>query len=302
MTQPQEKLPVDASPTTEFEASDTGSRAPASGHTPVRRVGEERKKTKRKTAGAGEGSGADRRDIFSDAMRETLAPFAGLIERKINPLLAALEALPNDVERFTGGKPSPSGGTLDQPHVAPPLPPDQLTAPAGTGMRFLRPPGAATGGQFETLCTMCGKCVEVCPAHAIQLDQYGLMAGRHPYIMPEVQPCVVCDSLACMKECPSGALKLVDRARIKMGTARVNLELCVRETGEECRICLDACPIMGDAAGPEGGALYIHEATGRVRVRRRTCVGCGLCENRCPTRPAAITVAPYRDLVDPIVA
>jgi ferredoxin-type protein NapG len=149
---------------------------------------------------------------------------------------------------------------------------------------------------------MCGKCVEVCPAHAVQMDQYGLLANRLPYIMPEVQPCVVCDSLACMKECPTGALKLVDRLKIQMGTARVNLELCVRETGEDCRICLESCPIRGDGAEPEGGALFIHEASGRVRVRRRVCVGCGLCESRCPTQPKAITVEPHRADVDPLVA
>jgi ferredoxin-type protein NapG len=105
-----------------------------------------------------------------------------------------------------------------------------------------------------------------------------------------------------MVECPTGALKLVDRLKIKMGTARVNLELCVRETGEDCRRCLAACPIMGAGAGPDGEALFIHAASGRVRVRRNACVGCGLCESRCPTNPAAITVAPYRPAVDPIVA
>jgi ferredoxin-type protein NapG len=249
----------------------------------------------------------DRRDFFSDAMRETLAPFAGLIERKINPLLAALEAIPNDVERLTNAKLPHAGRTLDQPSQTPPAPAESKWSPAeataaGTGLRFLRPPGAATGGQFETLCTQCGRCVEVCPAHAIQMDQYGLLADRLPYVLPSSQPCVVCDSLACMKECPTGALKLVDRLNIHMGTARVHLDLCVRETGEDCRICLDSCPIMGEGAGPEGGALFLHAESGRVRVRRRECVGCGLCESRCPTRPAAITVHPHRPAADVIVA
>src|SRR3954462_10288567 len=43
----------------------------------------------------------DRRDFFSDAMREVLGPFAGILERKINPLLAALEALPTEVDQLT---------------------------------------------------------------------------------------------------------------------------------------------------------------------------------------------------------
>jgi ferredoxin-type protein NapG len=240
-------------------------------------------------------------------MRETLAPLAGLIERRINPLLAALEAIPDDVARFTNAPLPTMGGALDQPHAAPPPPagpkhwPLGEGAPANMPAQFLRPPGSAGGGQFETRCTMCSRCVEVCPAKAIRLDAYGLVADRLPYIVAAEQPCVVCDSLACMAECPTGALQLTDRLKIRMGTARVNLELCVRETGEDCRVCLESCPIMGEGAGPEGGALFIHAGSGRVRVRRSACVGCGLCESRCPTKPAAITVTPHR-AVDPIVA
>jgi MauM/NapG family ferredoxin protein len=246
-------------------------------------------------------------------MRETLAPFAGILERKINPILAALQALPDDVDRLAKPTPPtfPYGFPLDQlgipsipPQPAPAQPETPPTPPEPP--RYLRPPGAVPFADFDRLCTTCYKCVEVCPAHAIQIDQYDLVAGLRPFIIAATQPCVLCDALACMKECPTHALRTVDHRKIQMGTARVNLDLCLRETGEDCRICLDTCPIRSPETDPAhpgaGDALFIHQPTGRIRVRRNACIGCGLCEHRCPTQPAAIIVEPYRSPEDPIIA
>jgi ferredoxin-type protein NapG len=158
-------------------------------------------------------------------------------------------------------------------------------------------------GEYESVCSRCGKCVDACPADAIQLDKSGLLADGVPYIIPKDQPCVVCTDLACMPACPTGALKLVDRFHLKMGTARVDHSLCLRSNGEDCRLCIDACPIIGQGANPQhGDALFIHAESGKIRVRRNACVGCGLCESRCPTWPAAITVTPWSPPRDPIIA
>jgi ferredoxin-type protein NapG len=306
---PQESHPIPAPPPAEPVAPAPLPRAATSPHTPVKRIQDRKPSAARPAKPANTGPSEQRREFFSDAMRETLAPFAGLIERKINPILAALEAFPTDIDRFANVTLPSFGTALDQPQLGGSTakgpknwPLAEVPAKEIAPVRFLRPPGAAPQGQFENNCTFCNRCVEVCPAHAIRMDGNKLLADGLPYIVPTTQPCVVCDSLACMVECPTGALTLVDRLKIKMGTARVNLELCVRETGEDCRLCLNACPIMGAGAGPEGEALFIHEASGRVRVRKIACVGCGLCENRCPTNPPAITVEPFRAPVDPIVA
>lgn len=246
---------------------------------------------------------AARRDFFSEAMRETLAPFVGIIERRINPFLAALEALPDDVERLTHANISLPGigPLLDQPpaHRAdthlPCLPPEPI--------RYLRPPGALPPGEFESRCTRCGKCVEVCPAHAIRLDSYDMSTDGMPTILAATQPCVVCDTLACMNNCPSGALQVIERLNIKMGTAKVDRDTCRRESGEDCRFCIEACPIDGTGATPPAlAAIFIHAETGRIRVRKNVCIGCGLCESRCPVDPPAITIQPHRPPTDPIVA
>src|SRR4051812_12067273 len=63
--------------------------AAAKPHAPVKRVGAPGP-VKKKSAAPNDG----RRDFFSDAMREALGPFTGIIERKLHPILSALEAIP----------------------------------------------------------------------------------------------------------------------------------------------------------------------------------------------------------------
>ena len=107
-----------------------------------------------------------------------------------------------------------------------------------------------------------------------------------PYIDPDLAACVVCDELSCMKACPSGALKLVDKpGNIHMGLARVNFSLCVRGRGEACQICVDKCPLGAEA-------IRIG-ANGQVEVRAAGCVGCGVCQFYCPTTPRAIIITPH---------
>ncbi len=173
----------------------------------------------------------ERREFFNDAMRETLAPLAGILERKIHPILAALEAIPEEAERLAG-KASAGGilGPLDQPqNVAGGDISLPVMEPAASYMaddRILRPPGAdgRGGGEsgFESICSRCRKCVEACPAQAILMDPYGYVGGGFPYIIAHSQPCVVCSELACMPACPTGALKVLDRLSLKMGTAKVD--------------------------------------------------------------------------------
>ena len=240
-----------------------------------------------------------RRDFFGEAVREMILPFTGIIERKINPFLAALEQLPNEAQRLA----DMNFGVLDQPAAPRSLP----VHPTREITRYLRPPGAMAPGEFESVCSRCAKCVEVCPADAIQLDPHGLTADGFPYIVADTQPCVVCESLACMKSCPTGALKLVDRLQIKMGTASVDHHQCLRGHGEGCTLCIDVCPIDGKPLDPDGqptspAALFISPESGQIRVRKNVCIGCGLCENRCPTEPRAITITPYAPPIDPIIA
>ncbi len=148
---------------------------------------------------------------------------------------------------------------------------------------LLRPPGALPETAFLETCLRCGNCVDSCPADAIQSlqsDQPNL-AGT-PYIDPDLQPCVVCDSLECMQVCPSGALQKLSAHEIQIGLAEVNYAVCLRSNGVDCRNCVDACPI--------GERAIRIDAEKRVKVLSAGCVGCGVCQHQCPTTPKSIVI------------
>ncbi len=159
-------------------------------------------------------------------------------------------------------------------------------APGGSPSRRapLRPPGALPEAELRGTCERSGRCVAACPVHAIQpMRSADPALHGTPYIVAMQQACVVCDDLSCMKACPSGALHLVAKEQIAMGTAHVDLATCVRSRSEPCRECVDRCPI--------GESALAFDARGRVDVRSG-CVGCGVCEQHCPTSPRAITIVP----------
>lgn len=146
-----------------------------------------------------------------------------------------------------------------------------------------RPPGAIPEEEFLRTCYRCGSCADSCPVNAISLlkgpDED--LTGT-PYLTPNERACTMCDDLSCMKACPSGALQVVDRYAIRIGLARVDERLCVRSRGTDCRVCLACCPLGTEAIRLDG--------RGHVQVidpgpTGRGCTGCGLCQERCPTRP-----------------
>lgn len=163
----------------------------------------------------------------------------------------------------------------------------RLKVPLPEPRTCLRPPGAVPEKEFLDRCYRCGNCVDVCPVKAIRpLANGGVERTGTPYIDADLSPCTVCDTLACMRACPSGALQLVPEPRaIRMGLARPDHGLCLRHQGEDCTICIDKCPF-----GPE--AIGVTDA-GEVVVRSPGCVGCGVCQFYCPARPKAIEIRPY---------
>lgn len=151
----------------------------------------------------------------------------------------------------------------------------------------LRPPGAAVEEVFLELCCGTGACTEVCPVDAIRLCPREDDPERSaPVIVPNETACAVCDELACMMACPSGALTPVSREEIQIGRASVDSDRCFAWEGIDlgCDYCADRCPFGTDAISME------KNNRGRGPVVKEPCVGCGLCEFYCPADPAAIRV------------
>ncbi len=148
---------------------------------------------------------------------------------------------------------------------------------------ILRPPGALSETEFLETCHRCSNCVNNCPADAIQpIQSRDANLANTPYIDPDYQPCVICDSLACMYVCPSSALQTVFAEDIRMGIAIFHAETCLRANAVDCTYCVDSCPIGENAIKlANDGLIEIHD-TG--------CTGCGVCQYACPTSPKSIVI------------
>src|SRR5579884_430359 len=108
----------------------------------------------------------NRRSFFRDGMWEFLRPLSKPIERKIAPLERALESF----------------GVLESQSSFTPPP---QTSPK-VSLPVLRPPGALPEEQFLETCSKCGHCVSVCPAAAIQIDEFGVRGKGAPFIDAEM--------------------------------------------------------------------------------------------------------------------
>lgn len=149
----------------------------------------------------------------------------------------------------------------------------------------IRPPGAIEESKFIDTCLKCGNCIKSCEQKSIKFSSFeaGFLVG-FPIVEPNNRPCFACDDLSCMKACPTGALNLVDKEKISMGTAIVDKEKCVTYSGHICDMCVKACPF------PEI-AIKI-DSNNNPNVMKDFCIGCGLCQYQCEYN--AISIKSYR--------
>ncbi len=229
----------------------------------------------------------NRRRFFRAGLRELLKPLAQMVDTvsDVANQVAKIESLDGPPE--SPAQPPP----VEPPQPAPTIrPPDGQTSARGRSRygsatpdpvneKWLRPPGAIPELQLATTCDHTGECVRACPAQCIKIEP--TTAGGLPHIDVDAMPCVVCDGLYCMHACPTGALVPTSLADIDMGTAVWHEEKCLRSHGDDCSICVDECPI---------GNVAIELVEGKVNVIEAGCIGCGVCQNRCPTEPKSITV------------
>lgn len=155
----------------------------------------------------------------------------------------------------------------------------------------LRPPGARPPREFDAKCIRCFRCAEVCPPKAILFDSVlDPRASDTPFIEAHSRACVLC--MKCTEVCPTGALEPVttDLAKaqsiVRMGRPVLDRTRCLPWNGRGiCRLCYYACPYPDSAvklAGPRQGPVFVADA----------CVGCGLCEEACPSHARAIRIVP----------
>ena len=151
----------------------------------------------------------------------------------------------------------------------------------------ITPPGSKSVKDFYRRCTACQLCVAQCPNNVLRpsTDLNHLMQPEMGYENGFCRP----ECTRCSKVCPTGAILPISKeqkTQYHIGTAHVNVELCISATGKtHCGKCSTMCPT---------GAILIVEGEGghrRPTVAEEVCIGCGACEQYCPVRPiSAITV------------
>ncbi len=161
--------------------------------------------------------------------------------------------------------------------------------------RLIRPPGAS-GDDFLHECLRCGECVYACPTGAIQpaLFEAGVEGLWTPVLVPRLGYCDY-SCHACGQVCPVGAipnLSLEKKREQVVGKAYINQDRCIAWADQEdCIVCEEMCPVPDKAilleeveiAG-EGGE---RRTVRRPYIRRELCIGCGICEYKCPVAGSA---------------
>lgn len=152
----------------------------------------------------------------------------------------------------------------------------------------LVPFGAESVKDFYDRCTACLLCVSNCPNGVLRpsTDIGHFLQPQMGYEKGWCRP----ECTTCSQVCPAGAirpLKAEEKLTHKIGTAKVNLSLCLAAKDEAgCGNCSRHCPV---------GAVRMVKTDGYHRsipvVAEAQCIGCGACEYLCPARPiSAITV------------
>lgn len=149
----------------------------------------------------------------------------------------------------------------------------------------IAPPGAVSLRNLTTHCTACQLCVSACPNGVLRPSSSleTLMQPESSYERGYCRP----ECNRCSQVCPTGAIRpisIADKSAVQIGHAVWVKENCVPLTdGVECGNCARHCPAGAITMVPlvEGDDSSLHIPV----VDTERCIGCGACENLCPSRP-----------------
>ena len=160
--------------------------------------------------------------------------------------------------------------------------------------RALTPPGSLSARNMATHCTGCQLCVAVCPTQVLRpsADLTTFMQPEMSYEKGYCRP----ECNKCSQVCPTGAINPItveEKSSIQVGHAEWNRKNCIVLTDDvDCGNCERHCPtgaitmILSDYRDLKSRKI--------PSINKHLCIGCGACENLCPSRPfSAIYVKGY---------
>ena len=148
----------------------------------------------------------------------------------------------------------------------------------------LTPPGSISARHMQKNCTACQLCVSACPNHVLR-PSTDLMHFMQPTMSFERGYCRP-ECTRCSQVCPSGAIQPItkeEKTGLHAGHAVWIKDNCVVLTdGVSCGNCARHCP-----TGAIQMVEYQHNGQTVMipAVDGNKCIGCGACENLCPSRP-----------------
>ena len=155
---------------------------------------------------------------------------------------------------------------------------------------LLRPPGAANEPEFLRRCIRCGECMKVCIGGALHpaFLEAGAAGLWTPLLIPRLGYCEYNCTL-CGQVCPTGAIRRLppaEKHRVVIGLAVFDRNRCLPYArGEECLVCEEHCP-TGEKAIVFDEKEVVTAGERRLlkvpRVIEKRCIGCGICETKCP--------------------
>lgn len=147
------------------------------------------------------------------------------------------------------------------------------------------PPGAQSIRNMRQRCTACLLCISVCPNHVLRPSS-GLTTLMQPEMSYERGYCRP-ECTKCSEVCPAGAIKLTtkaDKSAVQIGHAVWIKANCIPLTDNvECDNCSRHCPT--NAIEMVASVLDKPDSPKIPVVNTERCIGCGACENLCPSRP-----------------
>lgn len=155
---------------------------------------------------------------------------------------------------------------------------------------LIRPPGAVEEAEFLRRCIRCGECMKVCIGQALHpaFLEAGATGLWTPLLVARLGYCEFNCTL-CGQVCPTGAIsKLALREKRKnvIGLAVFDKDRCLPfARGEECLVCEEHCPTADKAIVFDEQTVHVDGEKRQLKIPRvlpDKCIGCGICETRCP--------------------
>ncbi len=167
---------------------------------------------------------------------------------------------------------------------------------------LITPPGSLSIRHLRTHCTACQLCIDSCPNDVLRPSSSPdrLMQPEVSYERGYCRP----ECNRCSQVCPTSAIQPItieERTATQVGHAVWTRELCVPvRDGKTCGLCARKCPAQAIQMVPlqqgmhqqdgrwldaEGQEVPREKALLIPVVNEENCIGCGACENLCPSRP-----------------